>query len=248
MEGTTFGDVPLNVELKLEVWDSPNSAGVVIDAVRCAKLALDHGLKGALIAPSSYFMKSPPVQYPDDEARALTEEFIQRPEVARAQGAAARSAGVAPREARGRRWREGRARPRRMADAAKPPAKRAGRERAAPAKRGRRSAAARKREAAREAGAGAARAPGRRRRRADSMPGLFVTFEGGEGSGKSTQVARLAARLRARGLDPLVTREPGGTPLAEGIRDAAARSRAPAAARCPRRCSWRPRAPTWSRT
>ncbi|MBI3361418.1 MAG: inositol-3-phosphate synthase [Chloroflexi bacterium] len=77
MEGTTFGDVPLNVELKLEVWDSPNSAGVVIDAVRCAKLALDRGLAGPLIAPSSYFMKSPPVQYTDDEARTLTEKFIE---------------------------------------------------------------------------------------------------------------------------------------------------------------------------
>src|SRR5439155_16519804 len=78
MEGTTFGDVPLNLELKLEVWDSPNSAGVVIDAVRCAKLGLDHGLKGALVAPSSYFKKSPPEQYPDDVAREMTEEFIRR--------------------------------------------------------------------------------------------------------------------------------------------------------------------------
>ncbi len=76
MEGRTFGDVPLNLELKLEVWDSPNSAGVVIDAVRCCKLALDRGLKGALVAPSAYFMKSPPVQYTDDEARRMTEEFI----------------------------------------------------------------------------------------------------------------------------------------------------------------------------
>jgi myo-inositol-1-phosphate synthase len=76
MEGRTFGDVPLNLELKLEVWDSPNSAGVVIDAVRCCKLALDHGLKGALVAPSAYFMKSPPVQYTDDEARKMVEEFI----------------------------------------------------------------------------------------------------------------------------------------------------------------------------
>jgi myo-inositol-1-phosphate synthase len=76
MEGTTFGNVPLNVELKLEVWDSPNSAGVVIDAVRCAKLALDRGLSGPLLAPSSYFMKSPPVQYTDDEARRMVEEFI----------------------------------------------------------------------------------------------------------------------------------------------------------------------------
>src|SRR5213083_2977205 len=77
MEGTTFGDVPLNLEMKLEVWDSPNSAGIVIDAVRCAKLALDNGLKGALIAPSSYFKKSPPVQIPDDFARELVEEFIR---------------------------------------------------------------------------------------------------------------------------------------------------------------------------
>ncbi|MBM4432867.1 MAG: inositol-3-phosphate synthase, partial [Chloroflexi bacterium] len=76
MEGRNFGDVPLNLELKLEVWDSPNSAGVVIDAIRCCKLALDRGLKGALIAPSSYFMKSPPVQYSDDEARCMVEEFI----------------------------------------------------------------------------------------------------------------------------------------------------------------------------
>ena len=77
MEGTTFGDVPLNLELKLEVWDSPNSAGVVIDAVRCAKLALDRGLKGAIVAPSAYFMKSPPKQIPDDKAREMVEEFIQ---------------------------------------------------------------------------------------------------------------------------------------------------------------------------
>jgi myo-inositol-1-phosphate synthase len=76
MEGRTFGDVPLNLELKLEVWDSPNSAGVVIDAIRCIKLALDRGLKGTLIAPSAYFMKSPPIQYTDDEAHHLVEEFI----------------------------------------------------------------------------------------------------------------------------------------------------------------------------
>ncbi|MEE8404787.1 MAG: inositol-3-phosphate synthase [candidate division Zixibacteria bacterium] len=78
MEGTTFGDVPLNVEMKLEVWDSPNSAGVVIDAVRCCKLALDNKLSGSLNGPSSYFKKSPPVQYTDEEARKLTEEFITR--------------------------------------------------------------------------------------------------------------------------------------------------------------------------
>jgi len=77
MEGTTFGDVPLNVEVKLEVWDSPNSAGVVIDAVRCARLAMDRGLGGALYAPSSYFMKTPPEQYTDDVAHQKTEEFIK---------------------------------------------------------------------------------------------------------------------------------------------------------------------------
>jgi myo-inositol-1-phosphate synthase len=77
MEGRTFGDVPLNAELKLEVWDSPNSAGVMIDAVRCMKLALESGLTGAIEAPSSYFFKSPPVQHTDDEARRLTEEFIR---------------------------------------------------------------------------------------------------------------------------------------------------------------------------
>lgn len=76
MEGETFGGVPLNLECKLEVWDSPNSAGVVIDAVRCCKLALDRGIKGALLGPSAYFMKSPPVQYRDDEARDMVEAFI----------------------------------------------------------------------------------------------------------------------------------------------------------------------------
>jgi len=76
MEGRTFGDVPLNIEMKMEVWDSPNSAGVVIDAVRCCKLAMDRGMKGSLIAPSAYFMKSPPVQYTDDEARKMVEKFI----------------------------------------------------------------------------------------------------------------------------------------------------------------------------
>jgi myo-inositol-1-phosphate synthase len=77
MEGTTFGNVPLNCELKLEVWDSPNSAGVVIDAIRCAKLALDRGISGALVGPASYFMKSPPQQFTDNEARERVEDFIQ---------------------------------------------------------------------------------------------------------------------------------------------------------------------------
>jgi myo-inositol-1-phosphate synthase len=76
MEGRTFGDVPLDIELKLEVWDSPNSAGVVIDAIRCGKLALDRIIKGPLVGPSAYFMKSPPIQYTDDEARRMVEEFI----------------------------------------------------------------------------------------------------------------------------------------------------------------------------
>jgi myo-inositol-1-phosphate synthase len=76
MEGTAFGGSPLNVELKLEVWDSPNSAGVVIDAVRCARLALDRRIGGAIVGPSSYFMKSPPQQHPDHEARRLTLDFI----------------------------------------------------------------------------------------------------------------------------------------------------------------------------
>ncbi len=77
MEGTTFGNVPLNCEMKLEVWDSPNSAGVVIDAIRCAKIALDRKISGALIGPSSYFMKSPPVQFTDDEAREKVAQFIR---------------------------------------------------------------------------------------------------------------------------------------------------------------------------
>ena len=76
MEGTAFGGAPLALELKLEVWDSPNSAGIVIDAVRCAKLALDRGIAGALIGPSSYFMKSPPQQFSDNEARDRTMQFI----------------------------------------------------------------------------------------------------------------------------------------------------------------------------
>ncbi|MGH8984982.1 MAG: inositol-3-phosphate synthase [Acidimicrobiia bacterium] len=75
LEGRNFGDVPLNLELKLEVWDSPNSAGVIIDAVRCAKLALDRGVGGPLLGPSAYFMKSPPVQYRDEEAREMVESF-----------------------------------------------------------------------------------------------------------------------------------------------------------------------------
>ena len=76
MEGTTFGDVPLNAEVKLEVWDSPNSAGVVIDAIRCCKLALDRGLFGTIVAPASYFMKSPPKQIHDDRSRVMVEDFI----------------------------------------------------------------------------------------------------------------------------------------------------------------------------
>jgi myo-inositol-1-phosphate synthase len=77
LEGTAFGDVPLTVEMKLEVWDSPNSAGIVIDAIRCCRLALDRGVAGPLIGPSAYFMKSPPVQFSDEAAREMVEEFIQ---------------------------------------------------------------------------------------------------------------------------------------------------------------------------
>jgi myo-inositol-1-phosphate synthase len=78
MEGRNFGDVPLNVELKLEVWDSPNSAGVIIDAVRCAKVALDRGIGGPIIGPSAYFMKSPPIQFHDDVAHDMVEDFADR--------------------------------------------------------------------------------------------------------------------------------------------------------------------------
>jgi myo-inositol-1-phosphate synthase len=135
MEGTTFGDVPLNLEMKLEVWDSPNSAGVVIDAVRCAKLGLDHGLKGALAAPSSYFKKSPPWQFPDEMARAFTEQYIRDPKMDIALKERLRKAGVAP-----ARYVTGGAakttRTSRMVDAAKPAAKRAAVKRA-PAKRAR---------------------------------------------------------------------------------------------------------------
>jgi myo-inositol-1-phosphate synthase len=79
MEGRNFGDVPISVEIKLEVWDSPNSAGVVIDAVRCARLALDRGIAGPLLGPSSYFMKSPPAQFTDDVCHRMVEEFIAGP-------------------------------------------------------------------------------------------------------------------------------------------------------------------------
>jgi len=99
MEGTTFGDVPLNMELKLEVWDSPNSAGVVIDAVRCAKLAMNNGISGQLLAPSSYFMKSPPVQYHDDEARNKVDEFIRTNSRKKSAAREAEPAETAPTEA-----------------------------------------------------------------------------------------------------------------------------------------------------
>jgi myo-inositol-1-phosphate synthase len=78
VEGRSFGDVPLNLELKLEVWDSPNSAGIVIDAVRIVKLALNHGISGQLDGPSGYLMKSPHNQRPDPVAREMTEEFIAK--------------------------------------------------------------------------------------------------------------------------------------------------------------------------
>src|SRR6476646_3019452 len=77
LEGRAFGDVPLNLEYKLEVWDSPNSAGIIIDAIRCAKIAMDRGIGGPILSASSYFMKSPPVQYFDDEARDAVEKFIK---------------------------------------------------------------------------------------------------------------------------------------------------------------------------
>jgi myo-inositol-1-phosphate synthase len=76
LEGRSFGDVPLTMELKLEVWDSPNSAGVAIDAIRCAKVAMDRGVSGPLIGPSAYFMKSPPVQFSDEAAHEMVEQFI----------------------------------------------------------------------------------------------------------------------------------------------------------------------------
>jgi myo-inositol-1-phosphate synthase len=88
LEGTAFGGSPLSIEVKLEVWDSPNSAGVVIDAVRCARLALDRGIGGALVGPSAYFMKSPPQQFADHVARELTLEFIRRESAAEPAAAA----------------------------------------------------------------------------------------------------------------------------------------------------------------
>jgi myo-inositol-1-phosphate synthase len=97
LEGTSFGDVPLNVEVKLEVHDSPNSAGVVIDAVRCAKIGLDKGMAGPLVAPSAYFMKSPPKQFRDDEARRMVDEFIQVAPAQTVKGAAAAPKGAGAR-------------------------------------------------------------------------------------------------------------------------------------------------------
>src|SRR4029077_18971570 len=93
-EGQAFGDVPLNVEMKLEVWDSPNSAGIVIDAVRCCKLALNNHVGGQLDGPSAYLMKSPQNQRPDDQARTDTEEFIAKH--ARKAAASARPAAHTP--------------------------------------------------------------------------------------------------------------------------------------------------------
>jgi myo-inositol-1-phosphate synthase len=103
LEGRSFGDVPLNVELKLEVVDSPNSAGIVIDAVRCCKLALDRGISGALESPSSYFMKSPPVQYSDSEAKRLVEEFIDGGKAASPNGRDRRTARSRPAAAAARK-------------------------------------------------------------------------------------------------------------------------------------------------
>ena len=105
VEGQAFGDVPLNAEMKLEVWDSPNSAGIVIDAVRCCKLALNHGISGQLDGPSSYFMKSPHTQRPDDEAREETEKFIAKYQgkpgtKAKGAGHTARSAGSPKKKAK----------------------------------------------------------------------------------------------------------------------------------------------------
>ena len=107
MEGTTYGDVPLNAELKLEVWDSPNSAGVITDAIRCLKLGLDRGLNGTLVAPSSYFMKSPPIQIHDDIAFNRVEAFIRGEDNETLSGteAPARSARSGGWPARRRRWR-----------------------------------------------------------------------------------------------------------------------------------------------
>jgi myo-inositol-1-phosphate synthase len=106
MEGRSFGDVPLNIELKLEVWDSPNSAGIVIDAVRCAKLGSDRKQSGALTGPCAYFMKSPPQQMTDSQAQILTEEFIHRTANGRARGDAGHSVTVARGKPRARATRK----------------------------------------------------------------------------------------------------------------------------------------------
>ena len=170
MEGRTFGDVPLNVEMKLEVWDSPNSAGVIIDAVRCAKLALDNGLSGALIAPSAYFKKSPPIQYPDDVARAMVEEFIAKYGHKKAPAPRRRSPSASRRPG---------------ADSRRPP--------------------------------GAAPDPG------DDGVGGGVSSSpsrGSRGPGKPPRPGTPSRRPPERSRVPsLLTREPGGSPLAERIRE-----------------------------
>ena len=145
IEGTTFGDVPLNAELKLEVWDSPNSAGVIIDAIRCLKIGLDRGLKGTLVAPSSYFMKSPPLQIHDDVAHQRVEAFIrgednetlvgtEEPD----QGQLRSSRPRRPRRSRRQRRRRPRGERRAQRPRGAPPAPRAGRPRILEQARGRR--------------------------------------------------------------------------------------------------------------
>ncbi len=156
MEGTTFGDVPLNLEMKLEVWDSPNSAGVVIDAVRCAKLGLDHGLKGALVAPSAYFKKSPPVQIPDDEARVLMESYIRDPK-----GTEKRLREHAPTVTRDVKYVSGAALNAKASRKAKAPRAKAAPKRAAASKK--KAAVARKPARAAAGGASKRRAPARAR-------------------------------------------------------------------------------------
>ncbi len=164
MEGRTFGDVPLNIELKLEVWDSPNSAGVTIDAIRCCKLAMDRGVSGAIEGPSAYFKKSPPIQYTDEEAREMTEAFIAGPATPKSRAPARKTAGrpKPKKKAAKPKPKKKAARPKPKKKAAKPkPKKKAARpklkKKAAPSKPKKKAAPSRTKKKAKKAKAKASR-------------------------------------------------------------------------------------------
>ena len=233
MEGTTYGDVPLNAELKLEVWDSPNSAGVITDAIRCLKLGLDRGLKGTLVAPSSYFMKSPPVQIHDDIAYNRVEAFIRGEDNETLVGTEKPDEGPAP-EARLHR-RQPRPRPQRRRP-------HRGDDAASPASRRRIAARSRVRESSRSS-----RSPATRPRRGSSahVPGRLARWVIGTGSQAGYLVWPAKRQLVERELRPRPgaaarrsARPPARAPGLPRVRDATS-SRL---MHLPRRRTARPRA------